>query len=524
MKTTTFTQPNYRSNYIAMQLQLPMEIEKVIDPKDEVYSFAEAMKGIDLSQYLKKKKHRGNPGYCPTMMFNVMMFAEMEGKNSDLRELEKLCKTDLRYMLLSREQTPSHMAFQRFEQNVLKKAMREIFAEIAEHLCDQMGVNREIQYIDGTKLEANAYKNSFVYKTRVLHARERLNERVTEAIIQLNQKYGYAYPYHWNYASQEIGYIAQYLMEVMVREGIPIQYGRGKRKTEWQQDYDEFLGYAMKLREYEENLFLCGIRNSYSKTDPDATMMNTKYDYYNQTGVSKPCYNLQIGVSDGLVMNAGLYQTPGDTKTFIPFMEQFYQLHGYYPKWPIADAGYGSYWNYFYCLEKGMNLGMKYNYYAKKEEPKFKKKIYNMINWKENEKGEKICPQGQVFNQYLYDKREEEGKYLKLTQVYGCKGCGTCPVRKECTQGKRRTISRNPILEEFQQKVDENLRSAEGQEMKKQRSIQAEGTFGVMKQDRLYTRIKRRGKDNAEMEVLKMLIGFNLRKYHLYRLRKQCQA
>ena len=113
---------------------------------------------------------------------------------------------------------------------------------------------------------------------------------------------------------------------------------------------------------------------------------------------------------------------------------------------------------------------------------------------------------------------------LKLTQVYGCKGCGTCPVRKECTQGKRRTISRNPILEEFQQKVDENLRSAEGQEMKKQRSIQAEGTFGVMKQDRLYTRIKRRGKDNAEMEVLKMLIGFNLRKYHLYRLRKQCQA
>ena len=85
-----------------------------------------------------------------------------------------------------------------------------------------------------------------------------------------------------------------------------------------------------------------------------------------------------------------------------------------------------------------------------------------MINWKENEKGEKICPQGQVFNQYLYDKREEEGKYLKLTQVYGCKGCGACPVRKECTQGERRTISRNPILEEFQQKVDENLRSAEG--------------------------------------------------------------
>ena len=253
-------------------------------------------------------------------------------------------------------------------------------------------------------------------------------------------------------------------------------------------------------------------------------MMNTKYHYYNQTGVSKPCYNLQIGVSGGIVINAGLYQTPGDTKTFILFMEQFYQVHGYYPKWPITDAGYGSYWSYLYCVEKGMNLGMKYNYYSKKEEPEFKRKIYQSMNWRKNEWGEKICPQGNVLNELLYEKTESEGKYIKISQVYGCAGCHQCPSRQECTKGERRTLTYNGINEEFQQKVDENLRTEEGREMKRQRSIQAEGTFGVIKQDRYYTRIKRRGIENAELEVLKMIIGFNLQKYHLYRLRRQCQA
>lgn len=169
-------------------------------------------------------------------------------------------------------------------------------------------------------------------------------------------------------------------MEVMTRENIEIVYEKGKKKSLVQRYYDKLLDYAIKLIEYEENLYICGARNSYSKTDYDATMMNTKYDYYNQTGVSNPCYNIQHGLSGGLAMNVGVYQTPGDTKTFIPFIEQHKEYYGEYPKWPITDAGYGSYDNYFFCLEKGMELGMRYNYYAKKNESKFKKKQYYAMN------------------------------------------------------------------------------------------------------------------------------------------------
>lgn len=524
MENTTFSEPNYGNYYTAVQLMLPMDISKKIDENDPVVSFAEVMKGLNLSSYVKKSIHRGNQGYDPYMMLNIMLFAEMEGEHSDLREIEKLCKTDIRYMWLSNENTPSHMAFQRFEQKYLKKSIKDIFFEISSHLANLMKVDVSKQYIDGSKFEANAYKNSFVYKTRVVNARERLWSNITEMILLLNEKYGFCFPYHHQYCSQEIGYIVQYLMEVIIRENIQINYGKGKRKSEIQRYYDKLLEYALKLNEYEENLFICGERNSYSKTDHDATMMNTKYDYYNQTGVSKPCYNIQHAVSDGLVMNVGVYQTPGDTKTFIPFMEQYKEYNGKYPKWPVTDAGYGSYDNYFYCVEKGMELGMKYNYYAKKNDCQFKKKQYNVMNWKKNDDGYKICPCGKVFDILLYEKYDETGKYLKINQIYGCEGCSECEKRNECTKSSRRKITINPINEEFQTIVDRNLGAEEGKEMKKQRSVQAEGVFGVIKQDRIYTRIKRRGIENVEMEVFKVYIGYNLMKFHRYRISQKNKA
>lgn len=517
MENTTFSEPNYGSYYTAVQLMLPMDISKKIDENDPVVSFAEAMKGLDLRSYVKKSVHRGNQGYDPYMMLNIMLFAEMEGKHSDLREIEKLCRTDIRYMWLSHENTPSHMAFQRFEQKYLKKSIKDIFFEITGHLINLMKIDVSRQYIDGTKFVANAYKNSFVYKTRVVNARSRLWSNITEIIILLNQEFGFNFPYHDQYCAQEIGYIVQYLMEVMVKENTEITYGKGKRKSLIQRYYDKLLTYAIKLDEYEENLFICGDRNSYSKTDHDATMMNTKYDYYNKTGVSSPCYNVQQGVCDGLVTNLGIYQTPGDTKTFIPFMEQGAEHYGYFPLWAVTDAGYGGYDNYFFCVENNIELGMKYNYYAKKHEKQFKKKKYNAINWEKNEDGYKICPAGHVFDILLTEKYDETGRYLKINQIYGCEGCPECDRRKECTKSKRRTITINPINEEFQMTVDHNLGTEEGKEMKKQRSIQAEGVFGIIKQDRLYTRIKRRGLENVEMEIFKVYIGYNLMKYHKYR-------
>lgn len=174
MENTTFSEPNYGNYYTAVQMMLPMDISKKINENDSVVSFAEAMNGLNLRSYVKKSVHRGNQGYDPYIILNIMLFAEMEGKHSDLREIEKLCKTDIRYMWLSNEKTPSHMVFQRFEQKYLKKSIKGIFFEISNHLAVLMNIDTSTVYIDCSKFEANAYKNSFVYKIRVFNARERL--------------------------------------------------------------------------------------------------------------------------------------------------------------------------------------------------------------------------------------------------------------------------------------------------------------------------------------------------------------
>lgn len=253
---------------------------------------------------------------------------------------------------------------------------------------------------------------------------------------------------------------------------------------------------------YEKSLNICGDRNSYSKTDHDATMMNMKYDYYNQTGVFKPGYNLQIGVSDEYIMHMDIFSNPTDTKTYIPFMKKYKKRYGCYPKWPIGDAGYGSYDNLLFNVINGMELGLKYNYYAKKNTEEFKKKIYNQMNWEYDEKGFKVCPQGHSFNIEKEEKWNTAGEYLQISRVFECGKC-------------------HDALNEMQDKVDENLGTEEGKEMKKQRSIQSEGTFGIIKQNMDYVRLKRKGNINVKTELLLIGIAYNIGKYHNKKMKKK---
>ncbi|MEI3386261.1 MAG: hypothetical protein V8R62_11600 [Faecalibacillus intestinalis] len=81
--------------------------------------------------------------------------------------------------------------------------------------------------------------------------------------------------------------------------------------------YDELKGHAIKIWEYAIHMELLGNRNSFSKTDPDATFMHMKYDYYNQKRI-KPGYNVNR-VSDGYIKIS--YQS--DEYQHILFMEKY---------------------------------------------------------------------------------------------------------------------------------------------------------------------------------------------------------
>lgn len=510
--------PDQRTYYNAVQLVMPLDVRIRLEEDDPVFSYLEAVEGVDFSKYVKSIRSNNTRSHDKGMILKVILFGYMENRRS-LRELERLCRTDLRYLYLSNEERPSFMAFQRVESE-LSCTIEEIFHDISAQIAELMGCDTEIQYIDGTKIEANAQKNTFVYKKRILNSEEKLFGRITESIRQLDREYGYSYRTKERYDSADMWYIAQYLMEVMVREGIAVVYGKGHRKDLFQVYYDLFVNYALKLREYEYWLGIIGERNSCSKSDQDATMMATKWDYYNQSGITRPCYNCQIAVSNGIIVNSGVYQTASDSVTWQGFLERYHGYHGTYPEYPVADAGYGSYDNYLYNIQHGMALVQKYNMYGKAEDRQFRKKIYHTWNWKRDEHGNKICPAGRVFDQWVQDKHQLTARgNLTIKQVYREKeDCNGCPHREACAGGKGKRIIRDVVQEEFYREVDRQLSTEFGTELKKQRSIQVEGAFGVIKQNMKFTRFTRRGLKNVKMEFLLICLGYDLVKYHQMRL------
>ena len=520
MKNPTNPNPNSVIYYNALQLVLPLDLSISIDKNDPMFSFLEAMEGVNLSKYVSSIRSNNTHSHDRGMLLKVILFAYSEGKRS-LSEIEHLCKTDIRYLYLSNEERPSKMAFQRLIAS-LTDTIDNIFFDVSKHIAyDLMLCDEDVQYIDGTKIEANAHKNSFVYKKRIIHAEERMYPRITESICVLNQTYGYNLRIKNIYDSLDVGFISQYLMEQMVFLNVEIKYGIGKRKTEIQRFYDEFLQYYTKLLEYEYWLNIMQNRNSCSKIDYDATFMATKWDYYNQSGVTRPCYNAQIAVTGGIIVNSQVYQTPGDTGTWIDFLLRYKEANGCFPRYPVADAGYGSYDNYMFNIKNGIELVQKYNMYGKQDDKKFQKRIYNAYNWKINEEGYKVCPAGRAFSVNLFDKYKDTlNDNLCISQIYvEPNECKECARKRDCTKGERRTTSKNAVLEELQGIVDKNLSTEQGKEMKRQRSIQVEGAFGVIKQDFKFTKFTRRGLKNVKTEFLLVCLGYNLRKYHISRMK-----
>lgn len=518
MLNTTKTESNYTYEYNAIQLVLPLDVETIIPESSEVVSFLDVMKGINLNKYFEfKTETRGRNGYDKTHLLRTVLFSYMLNIRS-LRDIASMCQYDIRFMHLMEGATPSFMAFERLEKEYLSKSFDDIFFDISKRIGSMMSIDYSVSYTDGTKIEANANKNTFVYKKRITNQITNKSIDITNHIHDLNKEFGYSYSTKEIYNALDLGFIAQYLMDVMIINDITPVYGVGRRKTLIQKYYDYFISVYCKFNEYEYWLDVIGNRNSCSKTDLDATMCATKMDYYNNTGVTRPCYNAQISVSDGIIVNADLFQRPADNRTFIPMMERFHQYYGFYPLYPMADAGYGDYENYMYCITKMMNPVMKYPMYGKKNDMKFKKaKPFNTFLWPVNEEGYKVCPSGSVFNEYKYSKTDN----LKINDHYQNHGqCEHCILRNQCIKGNstNKTITRNTILEEFYGYVDITLSTEFGKELKKQRSVQVEGAFGVIKNDMKFTRFTRRGLRNTKMEFLLVCVAYNLRKYHLHRI------
>lgn len=516
------TNNNTKTNYTARQLKLPLEIEKLINISDPVYTFCEVMDHIDLSKYFVKKGYKtGRPRCDEQKLLKVILFAFMENGICSLREIEKLCRNDIRYMyLLDGMKAPSFATFGNIIRNELTHSIEQIFSDINTYVFDMDNVDLNHTYIDGTKLEANANRYTWVWKKSCSRNREKVYIKISSLIDTMNQE---VLGYLGLKIEKREEYAIDYVFEVLNKYKRATQLdettfvsGCGHRKSIQQKQYQELLGYYERLKTYARHIEICGEeRNSYSKTDQDATFMRIKRDYMGNDQLL-PAYNLQIAVCDEYIAVVDAKPYASDMECFVPLMEKFKDIYGCYPKYPVADAGYGSFNNYLYCEEHGMEKYMKFTMFKKEtSDKKYHENPYRAVNFKRNEHGELICPNGKSFH-FKSKKHVYKNKYGRTEEIYECESCEGCPYKSECCPktSRNRTIRMNQELTKIHEEVISNLNSIHGALLRTNRSIQAEGTFGILKWDKSYKRLFRRGEKNVILELTLISCGFNLYKYH----------
>lgn len=515
MKKTTKQQ-----YYSPKQARFPLFIADTLDICDPVLAFDRIMEEIGIEQYLKPEEVHvtGRPGYNRVNMLKTVLFGFMDEGYISLRKLEDRCKVNLRYMYLMDYDTPSYRAFGYFINTELKSTVKDIFQAVMDYICETDTVDLQHIYIDGSKFEANANKYTWVWKKATEKSRYKLFAKITVLLEEMNQTLAYTglkAETNTEYTPEGLEQIITTYAYVCHVDESAFVHGRGHRKTPEQRYYEKLRQYTEKLKEYVEKIRICGPdRNSYSKTDPDSTFMRIKKDYMGNDQLL-PAYNVQIGVADEYIAVVDVNQHRSDMDCFIPLMEKFHEQYGFYPKYPVADAGYGSLNNYIYCEMNGMEKYMKFPMYNKETTNEaYRTDPFRAVNFKTDKDGSLICPNGKHLR-FAYRRPVRGNKFGRQDEYYTCEDCSGCPYAEQCKRtDKNRTVRINEELSSMHQEVIDNLQSIQGAMLRMNRSIQAEGTFGVMKHDRWYKRIVRKGIESVELELYLVSIGHNLYKFY----------
>ena len=488
------------------QVVLPLNLGICIPEGDFVFKVAEICEELDYTKLFNtyvRKWRKVNP----ITLFEILVFGYMEHLYSG-RDIEKACKTDIRFMwLLNGEPAPSHATISRFQDERLSEVMEGLFYQFVEKLYEMGEVKFKNLFVDGTKIEAYANKYTFVWKKAVEKNLEKLNRKVENILPAIAERYGIT-----TSVSLEDCYEALVLQSQWLN--LTFAVGKGKHKTQLQRDIELLEGFLSKKGEYLSHLGKFNSRNSFSKTDVDATFMHMKEDYM-RNGQLKPGYNIQIGVESEYIVGIGAFSNRSDVNTLIPFLNRIKSHTKRLFERIIADAGYESSENYLYLEENGQECFIKPTNYEISKKRTYKTNPYSVENMEYNaKKDEYTCPDGRKLKFKRETKKSTENGYVVSTRYYSNEKCGRCPHRDKCHSSKNgyRTVRVNQVLNEYRPKVLKALTSEEGALLRMKRSIQVEGVFGVLKEDYGFRRFLTRGKKNVETQFFLLAFALNIEK------------
>ena len=523
MRLNKILQKDYTLSSLYYQIKLPLDVEILIpadDPVRLLSAFVEGMELSDLYQtYGKIKKNQATP----RQLFKIMVYASMNRIYSS-RDIETACRRDINFMyLLEGKPAPDHATFARFISLHFAQCSKKTLAEVSKLLYSLGEISGKSIFIDGTKIESVANKYTFVWKKAVTKNQAKLFDKILALVEECENLYGFKITYNGKVSLHTLKRLRKKLCRIRQEEGIAFVHGTGRRKTRLQKSLETLETYIAKLKEYNKKLYVCGDRNSYSKTDPDATFMRLKEDAM-LNGQLKPAYNLQHGVDSEYITWLDISSRPTDTRTLIPFLKDMELYLPFKYQEIVADAGYESEENYLFLEENGQLAYIKPQNYEISKTRKYRQDIGRMENMKYDEKADcYYCKNGQVLTAQ-YEKREKTASgYRRTVTVYRSNGCSGCPFKTDCIKGnncktpmedRQKVLYVSKKMKEKRQEALERITSDYGTQLRMNRSIQAEGSFANIKEDMEFRRYLYRGNANVTAQSILLAIGYNINKLH----------
>lgn len=496
-----------KSDNRKQNLLLPPSLDELVPENHMVRVVDAVIDRLDISDILSTYRGGGNSAFNPKMMLKVLVFAYLSNVYSS-RRIEELLRRDIYFMWLAGMKRPDFRTINYYRGKRLKEGFDAVFTQVVRLLHEEGFVSLKVQYIDGTKIESVANKYTFVWRGSVEKYDARLKAKTEALLRQIEQNH--AVENQENPVSDEL-----------TAEEVARRVGRIKKKV----DADNLSKEERKalrqietdavprMNRYKEQLETMGSRNSYSKTDPDATFMRMKEDAM-LNGQLKPGYNVQISTENQFITNFGIYQRPTDTLTMISYLESFKNRYGMQSDEIVADSGYGSEENYEYMFSNGMTPYVKYNMFHVEQRHGYRNNPFRVSNLFYNPYEDfYVCSMGQKMKFVRQERRYTASSYQQTVSVYRASRCEGCPLRGQCHKSKRdRQIEVNHTLDDYKARARELLTSEQGLKHRSRRPVEPEAVFGQIKECGRFRRLRLKGLTGAKIDFGLKALAHNMRK------------
>ena len=559
----------YQEYFGGMQEKISIFYEKIELPaQDPIHTLKKVVKELDFSELIKQYSVKGRRATNPIMLFTLLVYANMKGIRS-VKEIVKACSRDICFMNICRNNPPPSVdTIYRFKNNrVTTQILDNLHYQFIEIVHKQGLVNLEKLFVDGTKIEANANRYTFVWRGSVNYHLSNLIDNINELYSEYNDfittnKYEKEYNLSRampleidgmekvketiqknrqrkmdkkrklsnnklliidNMDIYSLKQIKQGLMVIADGESISLLSGKGHKKSQLLRLYHNTQRYVERLERYANNYELMGTdRNSYSKTDNDATFMRMKDDHM-MNGQLKPGYNVQYGTENHFIIDMLVTNDRTDYNTLIPMVEKHNINTGVELKEFISDSGYCSEKGLHYLHDNGIEPYIKLQLHEVMKTKKYKNNIGKHYNMKKLDENTYICANNRLIS-YAYTSTSKRLGYEQSFRVYKCDDCSGCLLKEKCFynynqdrhKDKHKTMSINHHWEELKVITNKNIQSEKGIIYRQIRSLQSEGVFGNMKENDDFRRFNNRGYDKTYKELVFYAFGFNINKLHKY--------